>query len=116
MGTKCNTVISDSELDSLVKSIQEEFPNAGLVIVQGRLQSMGFQVQRARIRQSVARNDPIRQNFHWHQVLSRTSYSVPCPNALWHIDGHHCLIRWRLVIHGGIDGFFQNDSVPPMYD
>ena len=22
-----------------------------------------------------------------------------------HIDGHHKLIRWRLVIHGGIDGF-----------
>lgn len=22
-----------------------------------------------------------------------------------HIDGHHKLIRWRVVIHGGIDGF-----------
>ena len=61
--------ISDSELDSLVKSIQEEFPNAGLVIVQGRLQSVGFQVERARIRQSLARNDPMLK-FHWHQVLS----------------------------------------------
>ena len=27
------------------------------------------------------------------------------PNALWHIDGHHSLIRWRIVVHGGIDGF-----------
>ena len=26
-------------------------------------------------------------------------------NALWHIDGLHCLIRWRMVIHGGIDGY-----------
>ena len=26
-------------------------------------------------------------------------------NALWHIDGYHKLIRWRLVIHGGIDGY-----------
>ena len=24
------------------------------------------------------------------------------PNALWHIDGHHALIRWRLVTHGGL--------------
>ena len=24
---------------------------------------------------------------------------------LWHIDGHHSLIRWRIVVHGGIDGF-----------
>lgn len=27
------------------------------------------------------------------------------PNSLWHIDGYHKLIRWRLIIHGGIDGF-----------
>ena len=27
------------------------------------------------------------------------------PNYLWHIDGLHCLIRWKIVIHGGIDGF-----------
>ena len=27
------------------------------------------------------------------------------PNSLWHIDRHNKLIRWRVVIHGGIDGF-----------
>ena len=27
------------------------------------------------------------------------------PNKLWHIDANHKLIRWKLVIHGGIDGF-----------
>ena len=27
------------------------------------------------------------------------------PNGLWHIDGYHKLIRWRIVIHGGIDGY-----------
>ena len=27
------------------------------------------------------------------------------PNSLWHIDGYHKLIRWRVIIHGGIDGF-----------
>ena len=26
------------------------------------------------------------------------------PNSLWHIDGNHRLIRWKVVIHGGIDG------------
>ena len=26
------------------------------------------------------------------------------PNSLWHIDGYHKRIRWRIVIHGGIDG------------
>jgi len=24
---------------------------------------------------------------------------------LWHVDGYHKLIRWRIVVHGGIDGF-----------
>jgi len=27
--------------------------------------------------------------------------------SLWHIDGHHKLIRWRIVTHGGIDGFLR---------
>lgn len=76
------TDISDADLDEMVKSIQHNFPNAGLVMVQGHLQSMGVHVQRRRLRQSVARNDPIRRRIRWHQVLSRRSYSVPGPNAL----------------------------------
>ena len=35
----------------------------------------------------------------------RRVYHVPAPNCLWHIDGLHCLIRWRIVVHGGIDGY-----------
>ena len=38
------------------------------------------------------------------QPICRRTYSVGGPNALWHLDGNHKLIRWRLVIHGGIDG------------
>ena len=26
-------------------------------------------------------------------------------NSLWHIDGHHILVTWGFVIHGGIYGF-----------
>ena len=34
------------------------------------------------------------------------NYSIAVgPNSLWHIDGLHKLIRWRIVVHGGIDGF-----------
>ena len=35
----------------------------------------------------------------------RRIYRVPWINALWHIDGHHKLVPWKIVIHGGIDGF-----------
>ena len=38
-------------------------------------------------------------------TINRRAYFVPCPNYLWHIDGNHKMIRWRFVIHYGIDGF-----------
>ena len=37
--------------------------------------------------------------------MERRRYSVPGPNSLWHVDGHHSLIAWGFVIHGAIDGF-----------
>eukprot|EP00794_Sanderia_malayensis_P001015 gene1015-335_t len=37
--------------------------------------------------------------------INRRKYCVKGPFALWHIDGNHKLIRWRLVFHGGIDGY-----------
>jgi hypothetical protein len=35
----------------------------------------------------------------------RVNYWVPHPNAVWHIDGHHKLIKWGFVIHGAIEGY-----------
>lgn len=31
--------------------------------------------------------------------------NVPCPNFIWHIDGNHKLIRWKLVVHAAMDGY-----------
>lgn len=30
---------------------------------------------------------------------------TPHPNAVWHLDGNHKLICWRLVIHASIDDY-----------
>ncbi|KAF8797423.1 hypothetical protein BYT27DRAFT_7042192, partial [Phlegmacium glaucopus] len=38
-------------------------------------------------------------------TLERTHYHVPRPNHLWHIDGHHKMIAWGIVIHGVADGY-----------
>ena len=38
-------------------------------------------------------------------ALHRQRHSVWMPNSLWHLDGHHKLIRWWIVVHGGIDGY-----------
>ena len=32
-------------------------------------------------------------------------YSVPGPNSLWHNNGPHKLIHWKIIIHGCIGGF-----------
>ena len=39
------------------------------------------------------------------KVLHRRTYQVDSPNSLWHLDGCHKVVRWRLIVHGGIDGF-----------
>ena len=30
---------------------------------------------------------------------------MPCPNFIWHVDGNHKLIKWKLVVHGAMDGY-----------
>ena len=37
--------------------------------------------------------------------IRRRVYDVPFPHFMWHIDGNHKLIRWKMVIHAAIDGF-----------
>ncbi|KAL4066834.1 hypothetical protein J3A83DRAFT_4039430, partial [Scleroderma citrinum] len=54
--------------------------------------------------QSVHRIDCLGQALRDRCVKTRQKYHVKWPNALWHIDGHHKLIRWGIVIHGFIDG------------
>ena len=49
--------------------------------------------------------DPEGVQLRLHRSLHRREYNVEAPNALWHVDGYHKLIRWKIVIHGGIDGF-----------
>ena len=43
--------------------------------------------------------------MRWACLIRRRRYSVPGPNSLWHMDGHHSLITWGFVIHGIINGF-----------
>lgn len=58
----------------------------------------------------------------WREAIHRRVYSVPFVNSLWHVDGYHKVfsevsrsviklrlgttqfIRWKIVIHGGVDG------------
>lgn len=87
------TNITNTNLDDIVRAFMSV--QGGLVgysMVRGHLRSMGINVQRDRIRASISRVDPINCRLRWATVISRRAYSVPGPNSLRHIDGHHSLI------------------------
>lgn len=62
-------------------------------------------VQRARVRESLQRVDPVGRSIRRRYAICRRVYNVHGPNFLWHIDSNHKLISQRFVIHGCIDGF-----------
>ena len=98
--------ISDDELDVKVRSfMQEHGCFVGSSMISGHLKSLGLRVQRDRVRKSLARIDPNNSRVRWAITITRRAYSVPGPNSLWHIDGHHSLVTWGFVIHGAIDGY-----------
>lgn len=82
-------------------------PDCGIRSVQSMLKVNGIILQRERVRQFLHHVDPTEKQRRLH----RRQYRVSSPNALWHIDGYHKLIRWRMVIYGGIDGY----SIVPVY-
>lgn len=99
------TEISEEHLTIVIQAVRSVTPNIGQSRMIGALRSRGLHVQRWRIREIMRKIDPVGTALRWNQVVYRRKYSVPGPNALWHIDGHHKLIHWRLVIHACIDGY-----------
>ena len=63
-------------------------------MMQGYLESIQVKVPRYRVRQSMRRVDPQGVENRKKKALKRREYHVAGPNALWHIDGNHKLIRY----------------------
>lgn len=99
------TTISETDLEQQVADVKSHSANCGERMVIGILRSRGIHVARHRVRDIIHRIDPINTALRWRAMHPRYQYNVPGPNALWHIDGLHKLIRWGFVVHGGIDGF-----------
>jgi len=116
--------ITDEHLKSMISDIRQEMPDIGQSMLKGVLNSRGIHVSTVRLRECLSEVDPINSALRWKSPIRRRVYSVPYPNALWHIDGNHKLVRyvelinlisayiiscstyrWRLIVHGGIDGF-----------
>ena len=67
-----------------------------------------MKVRRSELRASIHRIDHERTVERRSHVINRRTYMVAAPNAMWHVDGNHKLIRWWFVIHAGVDGFSSN--------
>ncbi|CAB1345038.1 unnamed protein product, partial [Coregonus sp. 'balchen'] len=96
--------MSDLALDEKIKDLVND--KLGPEAVRAQIRALGIRVQRHRVRDSLHRvNLRAAAVRAMSQMLHRRSYRVAGPNSLWHLDGNHKLIRWRIVIHGGIDGY-----------
>ncbi|KAL4006406.1 activating signal cointegrator 1 [Sarotherodon galilaeus] len=101
------STMNDQELDNIISTIKNQMPNAGYRMVQGHLVSMGLRVQWWRMMASMHRVDAVGIFTRITELgcVVRRSYSVRGPLSLVHIDTNHKLIRYNVVIFGGVDGY-----------
>ena len=96
--------IGDVDLDALIRTYKIRKPDSGFRYVCGHLRSVRIRVQKRRVLGSLKRVDRIGRFIRWRTVIRRRKYFSSRPNALWHCDGHHKLIKYGFVIHRFIDG------------
>ena len=99
------STIRDPLLDSMIKKFKDSHPNTGIRYVRGFLLQNGIRVQRSRITASLSRVDEVAKVILRNKTIRRREYKSARPNALWHMDGHHKLGPWGIVVHGITDGF-----------
>ena len=110
-------VLSDAELDSIIRDLRRDLPYSGQTLIQGRLRAMGYYTTRVRVRESIRRIDPLNTPLRWGgDMHQRRPYSVPGPNSLWHIGkllhtgffgrgggkrflghGHSVMLEWETI-------------------
>lgn len=91
--------ISNEELRTEVSNLCHEYPHVGYRTIKSLLQSKGLRIQERKVRAAVRECDPCGVLFRTVFLSSRIQrrvYSVQGPQALWHIDGNHKLIRYAL--------------------
>lgn len=96
-----HTDISDVDLDIFMANNMQR--NRGEAYMNGVIRSAGYHVSRKQLRECILRVDA--EGRALRKQKAKRVYSVPGPHHLWHIDGHHKLIKYGMVTHGCIDGF-----------
>lgn len=99
------TVNEDDLRVALRKCVADSNGQYGSKSLHGMLRGRGIKVGIKRVCHMLREVDPDGVALRSTNAVKRRQYYVPHPNHLIHIDGHHKLIRWGIIIHGGIDGF-----------
>ena len=106
-------LITDEQLQQKLSKMRQEYPQFGKTMAMGHLRSLGFRVSRERLRNAIRVTDPINRALRWRGVLTvRRPYSVPGPNALWHIGllcthAVQCMQCFYSAPSGSLQGHFQ---------
>ena len=77
----------------IFSSIKCDHPNDD-EMMQGHLLRVGLKIKRQDVRDSIHRVDGENTAQRRSRTIQRRVYSTEHPNSVWHIDGHHKLIRW----------------------
>jgi hypothetical protein len=106
------TDIDDAELDGIMRTFLLSHPDAGYPYCHGHLRSIGIKIQKRRIQDSLRRTKDLARFLEavMGDEDERRDYSVKRPHSVWHIDGHHKLIRYGIIIHGIVDGYSRQVS------
>jgi hypothetical protein len=98
-GTRRNNFTED-EVDALVTSHLDIFPNFGRSMIIGSLLSSGQHLTREQLRASYNRLQGGPTQTFSDRRIHRRSYHVAGPNSLWHHDGQHgmCVMACRLLV------------------
>ncbi|KAF5347492.1 hypothetical protein D9758_015069 [Tetrapyrgos nigripes] len=100
--------ISDSDLDTIVRDFRVHHPQAGVRYLRSHLRNNhSLRIQRLRVQESIDRVDPLGQVLRHYTATRRRRYKVSRPNALWHMDGHHKLIKWGLLFMASLMDFVE---------
>lgn len=103
------------QMDALCRVHKERKPGSGYRYILGWLRGEGLRVTKDSVLESLRRVDAVGQAIRRYGVVDRRPYSVPHSNYLWHIDGHHKLINWGIVVHGIVDGYCRTVSLEQTY-
>ena len=72
------SIITDVDLDSIVRMLWHHYSRAGITMLDGLLRALGYHIPRSHIRESLLRIDPVQRVFERIRIHHRV-YSVPGP-------------------------------------